>query len=106
MKIQTKNKRKEQLQVGEEEFRQDSEHESEEELNSSIEREEFDIENMYNGGGAGRGRNGNGNQGNPGTQMRWSIQNINKFHGGKGEDPDHHISEFEDVFAGFRKFSS
>ena len=87
---------KEQVQV-EKEFRQLSEHESEEEINSSVEREEFDIENMYNGG-AGRGRvNGNGNQGNPGNQMRWSIQNINKFHGGKGEDPDHHISEFEDV---------
>ena len=81
----------------EEELRSASEQESEEELNSSIEAEEFDIENMYNGAGRGRGGNGNGNQGNPGNQMRWSIQNINKFHGGKGEDPDHHISEFEDV---------
>ena len=41
----------------------------------------------------------------PGNQMRWSIQNINKFHGGKGEDPDHHISEFEDVLKASGKFS-
>ena len=87
----------EEKEQSQEEPKQPSEHESEEELNSSVEEEEFDIENMFNGGGAGRGRNGNGNQGNPGNQMRWSIQNINKFHGGKGEDPDHHISEFEDV---------
>ena len=50
---------------------------------------EFDLENMYNGRGGARGNQGN--------QMRWSIQNINKFHGRKGEDPDHHISELEDV---------
>ena len=79
----------------EEELRQDSEHETE----PNSEEETFDIENMFNGAGRGRGNggNGDGNQGNPGNQMRWSIQNINKFHGGKGEDPDHHISEFEDV---------
>ena len=83
----------------EEELRQDSEHETKLELNSNSEMEEIDIENMFNGAGRGRGNggNGDGNQGNPGNQMRWSIQNINKFHGGKGEDPDHHISEFEDV---------
>ena len=37
--------------------------------------------------------------------MRWSIQNINKFHGGKGEDPDHHIIEFEDVLRASGNFS-
>ena len=81
--------------------RQDSEHETRSGSNSDseTETETFDIENMFNGTGRGRGNggNGDGNQGNPGNQMRWSIQNINKFHGGKGEDPDHHISEFEDV---------
>ena len=82
-----------------EEYRQDSEQETKSSSNSDSELETFDIENMFNGAGRGRGNggNGDGNQGNPGNQMRWSIQNINKFHGGKGEDPDHHISEFEDV---------
>ena len=81
----------------EEELIQDSEHETEPNTDSNSEEETLDIENMFNGAGRGRGNGGDGNQGNPGNQMRWSIQNINKFHGGKGEDPDHHISEFEDV---------
>ena len=87
----------EEQEVEQEEYRQDSEQETNSE--SELELETFDIENMFNGAGRGRGNggNGDGNQGNPGNQMRWSIQNINKFHGGKGEDPDHHISEFEDV---------
>ena len=89
----------EQEEVEQREYRQDSEQETELASNSDSETETFDIENMFNGAGRGRGNggNGDGNQGNPGNQMRWSIQNINKFHGGKGEDPDHHISEFEDV---------
>ena len=93
---------KEQNQEAEQrEFEQASEHKTRSGSNSDSdsETELFDIKNMYNGAGCGRGNGGNGdeNQGNPGNQMRWSIQNINKFHGGKGEDPDHHISEFEDV---------
>ena len=89
----------EQEEVEQREYRQDSEQETELGSNSDSETETLDIENMFNGAGRGRGNggNGDGNQGNPGNQMRWSIQNINKFHGGKGEDPDHHISEFEDV---------
>ena len=82
-------------EVEQEEFRQDSEQENNSESESEL--ETIDIENMFNGAGRGRGNGADGNQGNPGNQMRWSIQNINKFHGGKGEDPDHHISEFEDV---------
>ena len=98
--------RKEEFETSDEEQEKDQEEEQEEhrqdsEVESELETEmeEFDMENMFNGAGRGRGNggDGNGNQGNPGTQMRWSIQNINKFHGGKGEDPDHHISEFEDV---------
>ena len=92
--FETSDEEQEQEQE-EEEFGQDSEHESGSNFNSDT--ETIDIENMFNGAGRGRGNGGNGNQGNPGNQMRWSIQNINKFHGGKGEDPDHHISEFEDV---------
>ena len=93
--FETSDEEQEKESEEEEELRQDSEHETGSNFDSDT--ETIDIENMFNGAGRGRGNGGNGNQGNPGNQMRWSIQNINKFHGGKGEDPDHHISEFEDV---------